>query len=268
MRFVRMCVYLILSCLLVILDASGAANPAFRAIASRLEAASVDKSVVISGIQTVQLAEVRRQLPERKSVIWWLLNKPWIEARLVENPYIQRARVENCDPWLVRSWGCFTVKVEERKPTYIAMIAKDPWLIGEDGGFISPLSDPRASRFVRENAGSFRPKIIRGLMGENQSPETIKARFERIRSSIRLVEASSEMEIEWVQLKDNGELDVRFREPRLMATFDSSEDESGMLQGKAKRLRQLVDELGEKKDLLARVDLAFENVAVVGLKKQ
>lgn len=228
-----------------------------------------DKEIEITGTHFLPAEKVRALLPLQKSVPYWFLNGSLIEAELLQNPIIQRASVARCRTW---SRACFRVAIEERVPAFFAWMGTRAWMVGNDGGVIKPVEPAWLRAYVSSglagDAAQLKIPVIGGLAAEDSSPDIVRARFAHVRRALDLIEKTVGIPVSSLELGDKQEMRVRFFGLGLTAIFDvSPEDiwgrEPGILVDRAERLKRLLDEFGDKRDLIESVDLAFEKVAVV-----
>ena len=219
----------------------------------------------LKGLITLTEDEVRGMLPGDKSTLWWLLNLGQVEQIVRSNPFVSAARVRRCGESFFSEWGCFSIEVEERVPAFVALVEGLAWLVGADGGFIGPLPNKlNVSEFVREISPSVgRLRIIKGIAPNVLSPDLVKARFQYAREAMDILETESGIGIEWGELKENGELLVKFNQFELLATFAFNRAEWEVLRDEATRFKLLVKELGTRISLVKEVDLAFDTLAVM-----
>ena len=239
-----------------------------------------DKQIIISGQQLLSEEEVRKILPAEKPVSYWLLNGPVIESSLLQNPRIQHAAVSRCS---LLSWSCFQVRVEERLPAFFAVVGNKGWMVGADGGVIKPVAARRPSDYVPAGPGEalssefidiaarLRIPVVSGLLVEQDSPDMVRARFEQLKRALDVIEEESGLRVSYLEPGVNKSISVRFFDLYLTARFeldpqDLWKEKPEELADRARRLKKLLEEFGDKKDRIATVDLGFEKIAVVNTR--
>jgi len=227
------------------------------------------KKIRVSGLNNVTEAEVRESLPLDESVFWWLLNSKRVVEKLRSNMYVSDALTLPCDEWILPDWGCFDIKVIERKPTYIAFIDNESWLIGAEGAFMFPVSsgaltdEEQKVRFAEVEQKYGKLKVIKGLSRKNASPEVVKARFDYATKALKTVERVTGLKVTSGDLSKNGELFVAMGSPEIRARFDFAKEDWKALQEQAARLKILLRELDGKEKDISEIDLAYQRLAVV-----
>jgi hypothetical protein len=223
-----------------------------------------DKEIRLSGLQVLSRSDILKELPFDESVLWWQMNRSEIISRLQRNPLIQKAQVRRCDGSSVR---CFEVSIAERQPAFLALVGDRVWLLGEDGGFMTPV--PR-KEYERRGAaivpGTRSPVIVEGIVDADLSPEVVKGRIQFVKNLISVVEPKISLSVERVSLRPNGEASLWFRSLAFEAVFASGGRDLDRLHEEAERLRAVLAQLGERRAQLERVDLGFDRVAVAKLR--
>ena len=237
------------------------------------------KDLQVTGLKVVRRREVDRLIPAEKSVPWWLINGRVVEARLLTSPLIFRANVASCQPW---RWGCFKIEIEERKAGFFALVGAQGWLVGSDGGLIMPVAAERIAEYRRSvldqagatdaaSSGYKRLPLVEGLWAGGESPDVVRQRLENVRRAIDIIEKACGLPVAHLRLASGQDVEVRLSGLELIATFDVSPEDilggrSQILADRSVRLKSLLDELGPRKSVVERVDLAFEKIAVIKAK--
>lgn len=240
------------------------ARQGYHEVASQTGKLLNEKEVRISGLSVLARADILRDLPLDRSVVWWQLNHHEIERALERNPLIEKVVVSRCEAVAVR---CFDVSIAERQPAFIAALGDRVWLLGEDGGFITPI--PR-KQFDERGAhvlpGQRTPVLIDGLLSESSSPDIVKGRIQYVKSVIGAVESETNLSVRWLGIRDNGETAIKFKGYDFDAIFDAGDRELGKMREEARRLKTVLSQFSDRLSDVARVDLAFDKVAVAKLK--
>jgi hypothetical protein len=241
-----------------------------------------DKEVWVSGTSLVARKDIDDVLPNQQSVLWWMVNGEQIESALRGNPLIAKADVQRCpNKW----WGCFSIAIEEREPKFLLLVGSKGWLVGGDGGILTPLPAQRAQAILRgESPPEFMGKLVplvEGPAAEEESPDLVKNRLglakraieilsEELPASGRGTESGDIQEVapfivERLSFRQKHDMRVRFREWPFVVTFGipQSEGWEAVLRDQCARLRRLLDELGDAAMRAKEIDLAFDSVAVV-----
>ncbi|MBX7145000.1 MAG: FtsQ-type POTRA domain-containing protein [Oligoflexia bacterium] len=222
-----------------------------------------DKEVQLSGLELLDAAEVRKLLPMQNSFAWWRLNGEEVERQLERHALIQAARVRPCGATSLR---CFLVEIRERKPAFLAKIGEKIWLLGADGGFMSPVPPNRVAAGLEVAPGQ-KAIWVKGLGAASPAPEAVRLKLQYVRKLVDLVEGGVPEKVSEVELMPSGETAVRFQGLGFVAIFDvDSSSDATRITDEAARLQKLLQELGPRKADLAKVDLAFNKMAVVTMK--
>lgn len=224
-----------------------------------------EKQIQVSGLEVLTRADIMQHLPLGKSVLWWQSHSQEIETMLETNALIQDASVSACPGSDLR---CFEVRILERHPTFVAALGDRVWLIGEDGGFITPVPKKQFDQHGT-NLIPGRPALIlvEGLLGELTSPDVAKARIRYVRSIIEHVEPEAGLKVRSVEMRPNGETALRFHGLDLRAIFDSVSERPERAREEARRLKAILKQYGRRAADIERIDLAFEKVAITKLKQ-
>jgi hypothetical protein len=222
-----------------------------------------EKELNISGLQVLNRVDILKELPVSKSVAWWLTNAREVEAALEKNVLVQKATVHRCSDFSLR---CFEISIVERQPTFIAALGDRVWLIGEDGGFITPIPRKQFEAKGVNVVPGKTPILVEGLLSESVSPDLAKARIQYVKLVIGAVENELALRVSWVGLRDNGETALKFVGRDFEAVFDVADQDMGRVREESQRLKTVLSQLGDKAADVARIDLAFDKVAVVKLK--
>lgn len=222
-----------------------------------------EKQINITGLSVLNRSDIIKDLPLKKSVRWWLMNSAEIEASLERNVLVQNAEVKRCERFSVR---CFDVTVHEREPAFITSLNDTVWLIGSDGAFITPVPKKQFEAKGANVVMGRTPIVVEGLLSESVSPDAAKARIQYVKAMISTIEPETGLKVVWVGLRRNGETALRFAGLDLEAVFDVGESDQSKVKEEAQRLKTVLNQFGDRAKDIARVDLAFDKVAVAKLK--
>lgn len=210
----------------------------------------------------VTRAEVESHLPPTRSGLWWRVNGTAIARGLESAELVRKAEVSPCTRL---SLTCFRITIEERLPRYAALVNSEMWLVGEDGVFMGRVPE---DTILRDGAGAVvePPIVLKGLDRAEASPDAIRARLDRVGESIRLIEQEVPFKVADAALVSGEDLAVRFRDIPYPVVFEIGEPDRFKVE--VGRFVQLLKELDGKHHLVSTIDLAFDRLAVVKLKKQ
>ncbi|MCB0318176.1 MAG: FtsQ-type POTRA domain-containing protein, partial [Bdellovibrionales bacterium] len=225
-----------------------------------------EKTIQVKGLELLNEIDIEAFLPVDKSVIWWLFNRSKIETEIETQSLVADAKVNRCQWW---KFACFYLEIKERIPMFIALSDKNAWVVADDGAFITPLHPSKIERamFKRATGEYVKPAIVKGLFTEENSPEVSLARSKYINTAILKIEKETSKSIERVSIRDNGELEVIFRGSSYLVVFDKSYGEEGKLSDQIFRFNKIIEQFKDRERVLASIDLAFNALAVVRLKK-
>lgn len=272
---------------LLSLDQPERARAFQRYVSSALARSWYDKEIWISGTMRVDRRELERLLPQEESVLSWNLHLQQLGALLRAHPLVQDATVERCsDAW----WGCFSIRVLEREPFLVAVVGKRGWVIGADGGVMTPLpgtwgvekSTEKSVDSTRGAAGNppgdvlqLDPPpahlagrdlpVVEGLGDEHESPDALRVRFAQAIRVVRVLGDALQREVTRIRFEPGREMRVQFAATPWRVVFDISGDErwEERLQEQSARLVALIEQHPEQLENAEQVDLAFERIAVV-----
>jgi hypothetical protein len=276
MRFVLTVLSICVVSLLLVADRPERYAAVRDEVAGLLQSVLYEREVQISGLKRLSESEIREILPRDHSTPWWLINGAIIETSLLGNSLIQKADIKPCGLFEL---SCFKLAIEERQAGLFAIVDDRGWLIGRDGGQIMPVTLEEIQRYqegkeqqqVSKQTSGRRLPVVSGLRFKEESPDVIRARFERLRKAIDLIEESAGYTVRSIELTSNQELDVRFYGLSLKAVFDLSQDQlenadNSRLSDRAIRLKLLLKQFGDRRSAIESVDLAPEKMAVVKLR--
>lgn len=224
-----------------------------------------DKDLRFAGLRVLKEKDFPLQAQREHAVPWWFVNAPAVEAEILQNPMVSSVRMSRCHFW---SWSCFDLNIQERNPVMLALVGERTWVVGDDGGFIAPLKGPVAGTQqlsqseVAELLGS---PVVEGLVPDASPPEAIKPRLRYARQALGVLSAAG-LDVKTIKLRNNGEMEVRFRGRELVAVFSLSAEDMSRLDVEVLRLKRVLQEYGENAGRIAQIDLAFEKQAVVRMQ--
>lgn len=237
------------------------AEQAVHSAAEAVYNAWYQKELLIAGDSSLSDKAIRDLLPAEMSTLWWLMNTDIIEGELRKSPWILRARIHPCATGVLSLWGCFVVSIEERKPSFLLTEGDITWLVGEDGGFISPLT-PRLRELFKDRT----LRTLKGFYDDSPSAELFHARFKYATDAMEIIEKRLKKKISSVQLMPQGELEVNFEDNPFAVVFSGGLDTAEPLHFELDRLQVLLDQFQGKEDTIQKIDLAFSKLAVVKFK--
>ena len=225
-----------------------------------------EKTLRLEGLKLLSEVDIESFLPLDKSLIWWLFNRSKIEMEIESHSLIADTSIDRCAWW---KFACFTLQVKERVPTFIALSDKNAWVVADDGAFITPIppSQIEKAMFKRPGGEYIEPPVVDGLFAENKDPEVSRARSIYINHAISQIEKDTERSIEKVSVRDNGELEILLRESSFTIVFDKSYGEAEKLKDQIVRFNKIMEQFKGRERTIASIDLAFNSLAVVRLKK-
>ena len=225
-----------------------------------------DKTLKFAGLKLLLESDIASSLPLDKSVAWWLFNRSKIEIEMESHSLIADTSIERCAWW---KFACFSLQVKERVPTFIALSDKNAWVVADDGAFITPIPPSRIEKamFKRPDGEYVEPPVVDGLFVGDDNPELSRARSVYINNAILEIEKDTGRSIEKVSIRDNGELEILLRESSFLIVFDKSYGEVEKLKDQIVRFNKIMEQFKGRERTIASIDLAFNSLAVVRLKK-
>jgi hypothetical protein len=250
-------------------------NPApVRALAQNLALGARDvlyqKRINFEGLNLVKAPELMKLIPAERSVVWWLVNRDRVTQELVRHSLVRTATLRSCTRFAILDWGCFTFAVEERVPSFAALIDEEVWILGQDGGLLFPVerSEFEASplntilaRHLKRPVGS--EKRLKMLQIAGNSPDLIHARLDYTRSALEIIEEHSKLEVSLARCAHDGEIRARFEGYPFEAVFDYTPGTPKTLITESQRLGVLVKQFGARAQTIRLIDLAYNKLAVV-----
>lgn len=216
-----------------------------------------EKEVRIEGLQTLPRADIERLLPMNNSVAWWKLQTTSIQGKIAQNPWIANVSVSSCEGGLREAWGCFLISIEERRPTFLAVVDNATWVIDRGGSFIVPYSEslpvPSKEPLVR----------VTGLASRHSSPDVVRAQLSAATTLLDTIEREVRRHVRVLEFLSHGDLSVSFRDVPFPVVFGAGVDSAVPLAEQGKRCAELLRRLQDRFPDILKVDLAFDRVGVV-----
>ncbi len=225
-----------------------------------------EKQFLYSGLKRIQRAQIEARLPIDKSIAWWMVSGEDVEGSLQQHPLVSQVEVKGCEGSILPKWGCFEIAIKEREPSVVAFGKKGSWLVGDDGGFIAPISEEKGQAFLSSAklGADRRPLSVRGLAVDEGAPDRLKTEVGYVREAVTAIEGASGLNVQAVDYLSNGELRVHFRGVSSTARFDRVKDSFDELGNQARRFTWVVAELRKSYSPLPReIDLAYDKLAVL-----
>ena len=234
-----------------------------KSISTRARNYFYEKKVNFEGTVRLSPKDLVATLPVDKSVIWWLANQETVEKKLLENSMIDQVDVSHCG---YTSWGCFNIKITERKPEYVALLGNKPWLIGRDGGFIAPLDSFNSAsiasmKMTTEDLND--AVFINGLLEKPYSPDVLEVKINFLSQAISLIQKKMKLKVREIEVNSDSEISVKFKNYEFPSKFTFSDASLSKIEDQTLRLKKIILEYGERASEIREVDLAFDHIAVV-----
>ena len=248
----------------LVVDRPHFAAEAVRQVDSIVHRFFFEKELRIQGIEVIQENAIRSALPLERSNLWWRLHLSALEAPVSSIPLIKETHISACS-WI--SLGCFSIAVQERKAAFVAL-SKDEakaWIIGEDGGFIAPITHEQFRMGVLDVFGDQSRDfvIVRGLWSERYSPDEIRSRILALSLAIKIFHEELIYDIDRITLGEGRDFEIQFRKLPFPVVFEL---DTTTLREASKRLRNLIGDLRGSFDSVDHIDLAFHSMGVMRLK--
>ncbi|MCB9030356.1 MAG: hypothetical protein H6619_04835 [Deltaproteobacteria bacterium] len=225
---------------------------------------SSKKEVHLKGLKLTTESEVQALLPQNESVWWWQRNRSEIRQRLASHKYISDVKINSCERFAILDPRCFVLSIVETKPQFITTYEDQNWLVGSQGDFIMPVSDTDLENDALVNKFG-RLRLIKGLSRLKNSSDLISMRLAYAKRVMDSVEQYTSYMIQYAELKENGEIAIKFSDWDFTVVFSFSEEDQGRLKSESLRLKTLLNDMPDKEDI-ETIDLAFRKMAVVRKK--
>jgi len=225
-----------------------------------------DRDFEVSGLNVLNSYELIELLPAEKNSLWWRLNTKTLQGRLLAHPLVESAQVQPCSFF---QFSCFSLSLVERSPDFILLSDQSASIIGSDGGYIAPLpAFQNLHSFVEMIDQTFPEAVLlKGLFQDKSSPDIARARFLNIKKSIDTIEEETSYRVHSLELRDRGEALLKLRGLPFMIVFTLEGEDAGRAREESRRFRKVLSELEGKFHLVKKVDLAFDELAVVSFKE-
>lgn len=210
----------------------------------------LNKQVNISGLNLLKPSQLALAEFSDKSLLWWFWNRDLIETKLLENTWLESARLESCG---VFRPSCINLDLKERVPSAVVSVNSSTWIVGRDGGFIRPISQKLDVALP----------ILEGFTDSAEFSGNLRARLKYALDALESIQATSKLKVLKLKLEGNGELKLHFDNVEPMVTFGLAGEDSESLERQARRLNVVLSSLGRTGSNAAEIDLAFNNLAVV-----
>lgn len=219
-----------------------------------------DKKVKLEGLLVLTHSDIEPLLPHSRSVLWWHLNEPEIQARLMDNPWIKSASVDSCDEGLFSKWGCFVLRIQEREPVFSAVVDGTTWIVDGDGSFIVPDSDVVLRRYDMKLVS------IKGLASRVSSPDVVRSQLYSASSFMTILQKEVGKAVVSLAFIGHGDLKVNFQGLPFPVIFGLESSNGVTLAEQGKRCAALLHEVRNRYSDIDKIDLAFNRVGVVSFR--
>jgi len=222
-----------------------------------------ERQLRVQGNSLLSESAIQNLLPYEKNNLWWKRHLPELKSSLLKSPLIESVELVSCS---YLSINCYQIIVKERTPALIALVRDESkaWVVGEDGGFIAPLTNEQFRRGALDSFGPAGKKllIVRGLWGPKSSSDEVHARVKRLLVASEALDIGAELPIELLTLKDNLELETQYATLPFPVTYDLASDTAEELREKAKRLRIILSEFEGRYQEVKKIDLAYNRLGI------
>lgn len=218
------------------------------------------RDVKVRGNHYISWGDLAALLPDEKSNLWWYLNLPEIQVRLLQHPLIESVGVGRCSPSF--KWGCFGIEVHEREPRLRVLLEHQEWLADQRGVLIAAL--PAVDRTTRFDD----LPLVRGLLSSTLSTDEAQARLRFISSSLLQLQAETGRYVKSIEFLDRGELRVYFEGLNFPVRFGSPLvlQPGGLpplsLVDQVSRMERVLAKLPQERDV-QELDLGFNTLAIL-----
>lgn len=231
----------------------------FQGIISRSTQVLNDRELRIDGLELLSRSEVERLLPLDRSVVWWHLNATEVQTLLSQNPWIDESKVSSCPESWSSKWGCFLVRIKERRPVFLAHLNGNPWVMDREGRTIVTQKELASRGFVG--------KLIelKGAMNSS-SPDAVRSQVSSASVVRDTIEAQVGRSVRDLEFLGQGDLGVGFDGVPFPIVFAAGPDARVSLKEQGERCSALLKQLSARFSDVARIDLAFDRVGIVRFK--
>lgn len=221
-----------------------------------------DKKIRIEGLDVLSEGEIEPLLPLSKSVLWWHVNEPDIQAELMRSPWIKAVSVSSCRDSIWSRWGCFLLSVQEREPIFSAVVDETKWVVDGEGSFIVPFSD-----LVQRNY-DLKLVSIAGLASREYSPDLVRSQIYAAHKYMRILQGSVGKAPTSLTFLDHEDLSVEFQGVPFPVIFGLKSRDAVSLTEQGKRCAALLKQVGHQLRDIEKIDLAFNRVGVIAFRNK
>lgn len=221
-----------------------------------------DKNVRIEGLEVLSEREIEPLLPLSKSVLWWHLNEPDIQAELMQIPWVKSVSVNSCHDSIWSRWGCFLLSVKEREPVFSAVVDETEWVVDAEGAFIVPSSDLVHRRY------DLKLVSIAGLASREYSPDMVRSQVYSANKYMGILQQSVGKAVVSLSFLDHADISVGFQGVPFPIIFGLDSAGTTSLAEQGKRCAALLKRLGHQFHEIEKIDLAFDRVGVVAFRNK
>lgn len=233
---------------------------------SALHTALDEKRVELSGLERLSKEDVRVLLPMQRNNLWWFANSEEIANSLKRHPVIETAKVSACPNSSWYDITCYALIIRERPARFVAVLGEESWLVGADGVFIAPVHRLEGTHELKRYQKDLKSAIfVSGLGDSIHSPEVVKAKLQVISSAVDTISSRSRLGVSKITFFGNDELEVIFKGLSAPVTFQIENGGPLQLAVQTERLNKIIADLRRAGTEATKIDLAFDNLAVVKL---
>lgn len=265
LRTMRIIYTLALACAVLVLhyfDNPGLFHSVVGRGAGVIESLWNDKNVRIEGLDILSEKEIEPLLPLSKSVLWWHLNEPDIQAELMQSPWIKSVSVNWCRDSIWSRWGCFSLSVKEREPVFSAIVDETKWVVDAEGSFIVPYSD------VVNRHYDLKLVSISGLASREYSPDLVRSQVYSAHEYMQILQQSVGRTVLALSFLDHEDLSVEFQGVPFPIVFGLGSEGAVSLSEQGRRCMALLKQVQHQFQNIEKIDLAFSRVGVIAYRNK
>lgn len=228
-------------------------------LASQWNAFHYEREVFLSDRLANFSAIIEGHLPWTDGNLSWNLHLAELDERLSEIPFLLSPKVTRCS-W--RSFRCFKIDAELKRPRIVASLKGAQWFVDDDGRFLGTANEEDGWS-VEMPVDDF-PQVS-GLEMYGSSPTLLRDATSRVIQVVDALEEESGREVASVQIRDDAQLQIALRHFETPFIIGAEQLGTGELHSIGQKISSILKlpEVSLESRNIEYIDLRYRDMAVL-----